>query len=379
MGTRKTVVKPLVLFAHGPKNLVEAHELLTKQDAERVAAKILEQAASRRTKLPVEEEPFYDPIRDGVTFSLLQGWLNCRESARLSLNGWTAIRSPFSTTFGGATHWLLQQMYEDVQRGKLKARPSTEYIKRRVDRMFEIWKKENPFAGADEQQQMEFSSALLMAVMPMYCKHWAQDFTGRVRWTRVEAEFRIPIEVRRRGQTWHTFLRGKMDGGLMNARNISTLFETKTKSRMNEGNLVEILPYELQVNLYTVALAHLDQRPPGRVLYNIIRRPGLRQRKDESQEQFIQRIADDVQLRPDWYFTRMEMKVTPADIHRFQMELADLVGDFLEWWYGYQGHYRNSGHCENKYGTCWALNICGSNNYDTVFKRTTVFRELEEY
>jgi len=213
--------------------------------------------------------------------------------------------------------------------------------------------------------------------MPLYFKHWYKDIT-ELRWERVESEFRIPLVIERPGRRYETFLRGKMDGAFRDIKNRRALFETKTKSRMDEGNLVDILPFELQINTYVSALWHLDGKAPRKVLYNVIRRPGLRQKNGEELAEFIDRIRADIQLRPDWYFVRMEMRIDEAEIERFKLELGDLIGDFLDWWHGRVGHYRNSGYCENKYGTCWALSICSRGDYGAVFKRDKVFRELEE-
>lgn len=326
---------------------------------------------------PPSDPGFYDPCRDGVTYSMLQGWLNCRESCRLSLQGWTSKQASFSQTFGGASHWMLQHVYDDVRNKRLKTFPGPKYVARRLAELEKIWKTENPIATEKQLQDMEFVYGVLSALMPMYFKHWYKDIT-ELKWERVESEFRIPLIVVRNGRSYQTFLRGKMDGAFRDRKNRRALFETKTKSRMDEGNLVDILPFEMQINTYVSALWHLDGKAPRKVLYNVIRRPGLRQKQSESIGEFIDRITEDIKLRPDWYFVRMEMNIDEAEVERFKLELGDLIGDFLDWWHGHVGHYRNSGYCENKYGTCWALSICSRGDYGAVFKRDKVFRELED-
>lgn len=369
MGAKSVVEPPLVL------KVLPLRERTEEKDAN-AYAKLQASIASRGRSKDTVEEPFYDPARDGVTYSLLQGWQNCRESTRLSLQGWTPKQASFSTSFGGAMHWMLQHIYGDVQRKRLTKPPGATYLDRRLSELQKLWLQENPFAGEKDRADAERTWALLAAILPLYCQHWHEDFT-KVEWTRVESEFRIPVEVTRHGRVWRTFFRGKIDGGFFNQKGRSVVFETKTKSRMDEGNLVDILPYELQINMYTSAVWHQDRKMPASVLYNVIRRPGLRQGQNETYESFLARLTSDIKARPDFYFVRMDMKVEPAELERFRMELGDLIADFLDWWYGYVGHYRNSGQCENKYGTCWALPICGHGSYDTVFMRKTVFRELE--
>jgi hypothetical protein len=145
--------------------------------------------------IPMKEVParFYDPERDGVTFSLLTTWKNCRERARLFLNGWASKRNSLGMVFGGLTHGINQRMYEDVKAGKLTELPSEQYIKKLCREVEAIWKEENPRADAESMQYLEFSMILIEALMPLYFKYWKKDFA--LLWQRVEAEFKVPIEI----------------------------------------------------------------------------------------------------------------------------------------------------------------------------------------
>jgi hypothetical protein len=333
--------------------------------------------------IPMREVParFYDPERDGVTFSLLTSFKQCREKTRLILNGWTSTRNSLGTVFGTLAHAINQQMYNDVRSGRLTELPSEKYIKATCREIETLWKKENPRADGDSMQYLEFSMILLEALMPVYFKYWKKDFSFV--WEKVEAEFRIPITIDHpNGKSMSTFIRGKIDGSFGKKKGARPwLFETKTKSRLGEegeGNIAEILPHDLQVNIYLLYLWWVDKKLPDGVLYNIIRRPGLRQKKKESVVQFARRVAADVRLRPEWYFIRLQMFIEKKDLERQELELRDLVSDFLLWWHGEAGHYKNSDQCENKYGTCPFLPVCNRGDYSGFFKRKTVFRELSD-
>jgi hypothetical protein len=159
------------------------------------------------------------------------------------------------------------------------------------------------------------------------------------------------------------------------------LFETKSKAYLGEkgeGELADILPHELQSNIYLIFLWHLGKVLPKGLLYNIIRRPGLRQKKSESIVKFARRVAEDIRKRPEYYFIRIQMSVEKKDLERNELELHDMVGDFLLWWNGLAGHYRNSDACQNKYGACPMLPICARGDYSGFYKRKTVFRELAD-
>lgn len=322
---------------------------------------------------------FYDPERDGVTFSTLSTFKECREKSRLSLQGWTRQDSGMGQVFGTVVHALLQNIYGDVQAKRLTQPPPPTYVKKQLALIEQVWRTDNPRADAQTLEYLESTMMLAEATMPNYFRYWSKDFSDRT-WLNLEHEFHLPFSVTLPviGKI-DTFLRGKLDGVYtMGGKAHPWLLETKTKSRIEEGALADIMPFELQVNEYLYALRRLHKIQPAGVLYNIIRRPGLRQKQSESYVAFTHRVIEDVQMRPDWYFIRMEMVVDQQDLDRFEGELEDLISDFLMWWYGHAGHYKNSGACETKYGICPMIGMCARRDSSKLFKRDKVFRELEE-
>jgi len=339
---------------------------------------------SRRI-IPLKEVPssFYDPERDGITYSLLSTFKTCREKARLVLNGWTSTGNSLGLTFGSLAHGILQHIYNDVRAGRLTEMPSAKYVTKKCREVEAIWKQENPLADADSLVNLEFSMILLEASMPYYFKYWIKDF--KLDWERVEQEFKIPIELEHPipgRPSMKTFLRGKIDGSFAAKESRRpVLLETKTRSRLGEhgeSNLADILPHELQVNLYLLYLWWADKVLPEGVMYNIIRRPNFQRKRNESILKFARRVAADIQLRPEYYFIRLHMYVEKKDLERQELEIRDLAADFIMWWHGYAGHYKNSNACEDKYGTCGFLPVCSRGDYTGLFKRDRVFRELAD-
>jgi hypothetical protein len=124
-------------------------------------------------------------------------------------------------------------------------------------------------------------------------------------------------------------------------------------------------------------LRKIFKRNPAGVLYNIIRRSGLKQSTKESITEFGKRCVEDIQKRPDFYFIRMEVLVSPEEMRLFELELEDIIVDFMNWWQGISGHYKCSDHCINKYGHCQYLPLCSGKRFNQFVKRSVVFRELE--
>lgn len=334
-----------------------------------------------KVKRKVDPTPVrYDPDRDGVTFSLLTAFKNCRELARLGLNGWTATQPSMALIFGEVVHELLHRVYADAQDRKQTKPPTAALVQKYLDAICKEWRDDNPQASAKAFQGLEMTEALASAVMPIYFKHWPDDFS-QMKWMEkgLEREFKIPVSGTAGTVKWKTFLRGKMDGVFFTPQNDRPwLFETKTKSRIEEGVLVDIMPFELQVNTYLLALHRMTGKVPAGVKYNILRRPQLRQKASEGLPEFHERIVQDIHDRPDWYFIRMDMSIDMRDLDRAEQELMDLIGDFLMWWRGTAGHYKNSAHCENKYGTCHMLPICSRRDTTGFYQRDRIFSELEE-
>jgi len=318
------------------------------------------------------KQKFYDPYRDGVTQSLLSMWLECRQKALYCLQGYTPKGVSASMTQGTVGHGVLQFVYEAMSQGKLKGPPNAAYVSKVIDKVEKIWKAENPRASRQALQDLELAGLHAMHLLPIYFDYWKDDFKKLV-WLSLEMDFKVPLPVKN-GKI--VPVRGKMDGVFK--RSGVWLFETKFKGMINEGNILDTLSLDLQVNLYLWALYTLHGIQPSGVLYNVVRRPGLSQGKKETFAKFCTRLAKDINNRPDWYFYRFEVSTDKDDMRKWTAEFEPMMEEFLAWWEGLSGHYRTSNACVSKYGRCWGLSPCAENNFHNLTKRKTVFRELED-
>lgn len=317
--------------------------------------------------------PLYDPFRDGVSFSLLSKWKECREKAKLHLMGITPRYRSSALTFGTVVHEILDMAYSEIQpKQKKRTVPDTQKVKAYTKRLERIWQKENP--AADERLTVDFETALLFseAVLPIYFKRWSGDL--KFQWLGVESEFRVLLSTK----LGDVPIVGKRDGVFQYEKSKALwLFETKTKGQINEGALVDRIAFEEQVLMYLLALRfERPKEPIGGILYNIIRRPQLRQAATESVRAFAARCAQDVIDRPEFYFLRLKISINTSDLITFQKEFTATVTDFVLWWQEKVGHYRNTNACEGRYGQCEMLPICSRQDYVPFFKRTKVFSEL---
>lgn len=327
--------------------------------------------------------PFYDPERDGVTYSLLAKFKSCREFTRLALQGWTGKFPSFALAFGGLFHHILQQAYERVLIHHDRTVPSEQDVVRWLAETARIWYRENPTKNDTAVQIFEEALLKAGAILPAYFSYWKADFTTRA-WMDVENEFRLPFEVVFPSLERRTvMLRGKIDGLFTTPKakknpKAARVFETKTRSHIDENELVDTMPHNLQTAIYLLAAEQLTGRIPVEVEMNLVRKFQLRQGKAESLETYERRLKTDVAARPDWYFIRMSMAVDKDDVARMREEINQLIADFLMWWYGDVGHYKNDQACYLFHRPCDMIRICSQNDTSGVFKRKAVFSELED-
>ena len=326
-----------------------------------------------KIKLKAKKKDFYVLERDGVTQSLLAMFLACRQKARFYLQGWNSRFVSNALMYGALGHGMLELAYKDVLGGKLKSVPAKAAIVQYSKAVEKEWLRENPKVKGETIEQLETSLALLEETLPRYFAFWKKDFKD-VKWKGLEKQFDILVDV---GGV-KIRIRGKKDGRFT-LRNELWVLETKTKSMINEQDLVDALSLDLQVNLYLWAdWAEYKEMPTG-VLYNIIRKTAIKPRTNETIPQYARRVGEDMDDRPEFYFVRLEVPILKQDMLAFKAELAGLLGDFKAWCDGKAPHYKNPHSCVTKYGKCEYLAACAQGDFSNLVKRDRVFKELEDF
>jgi hypothetical protein len=127
-------------------------------------------------------------------------------------------------------------------------------------------------------------------------------------------------------------LRGRIDE-VIEINGELWLQENKTKSRIDLAVLQDTIPENIQVMFYAVAASIKYGRPVKGVIYNVIRKPGQRQRQKESDADFLKRIASEIEDQPSYYFYRLAYQFTPGAIEKWEREeLIPLLYSLYIWW-----------------------------------------------
>lgn len=320
-------------------------------------------------------KPLWNLWEDGVTQSSLAVWLACPEKFRLRfIEGLDIPSTGLALSFGDLWHRALEKLYSSYRDPSWEKRLPE--LTRSVVAELEVQDRAllaTVGADAHTEEDLEMRFYLLEALIEPYALYWVEEFRG-VEWVSLEEEFCVPHHVP--GVEKPLLLRGKIDGVLrMNGR--LWMFETKTKGQINEEPLVEHLPLDMQLNMYAHARQLLTGDVFEGVVYNVVRRPQLRQGKAETLKAFSQRVRDDVRSRPDHYFLRLSGAFDPEDQISWLVDFNEILRQFVQWFEDRNRNYKNPFSCITAWGSCPYLRLCARQDMSGLSLRASAFPELD--
>jgi hypothetical protein len=279
------------------------------------------------------------PEVDGVTQSLLGAWLFDRERFRLMVVEGLRERERFNHRLEYGNLW---HVCEEATAGK------KDYKKAVLDYCKKLATKYR-----DQQVEVEKWYQICLVQYPIYLKYWSQHPDVKARKPIFQEEvFDVDVTL---PSGRKIKLKGKWDSvdDILSAVFIQ---ENKTKGEFEEAQIAAELPNDLQSNFYLTALEY-DPRLAERirtgkfgVRYNVVRRPlaggkhSIQQLKGratktglkgaETTEAFYKRRGEQhIAADPKFFFSRLRMEVTLAELHSFQRRcLFPILEQLLDWW-----------------------------------------------
>lgn len=306
--------------------------------------KAIKKASEKR--LPVWKGPESSDPNGGVTQSLLEKFLGCRERFRIRYI--LGLNKPDSfdhkIEFGNLWHAC-----EEALAGGHDWVLALTFVAKGLSEKY-------PMARADILKWYE----VIRVQFPVYITYWKKrDDKKECTPLLQEQVFSVPYALPS-GRV--VYLRGKWDGVefLKAGKNVPKeeegiyLKEHKTKGDIDEIAIPRRLTFDLQTMTYLVALESWngleDRRRKIRgVNYNVIRRPlsggkgTIRQHKPtksnpkgESSSDFYNRLAKDYIIpEPEYWFMRWKVEVSPAEIDKFKREFLNPILEQLCDWYSW--------------------------------------------
>lgn len=347
----------------------------------------------KKKKFPANQRsPLWDYTK-GITQSGLEKFLACREQFALGyIEGWTPRAFSTPLEFGSMIHFMLEQQFTGKE-------PVA--IARAVTKSYHDTRKKTLDGLSYDALQLALTNAAVL--FPLYVKYYEEE-DAKYNWIQREHVFKLPHKfepigftelpeskpgLRLWGPIQEIVLTGMRDGEYRNAKGQLGLFETKTKSSIDDIAIQDGLRADFQTMLYLYSLKREYAESPTEILYNVIRRPQLRLKQNEPLDVYGKRLAEDIQARPDWYFRRFEVTVLLEDIETFiETTLDPVLRQLLVWWesikdspfdrWGSPYHFRNLFALTNKYGKAPLYNLMILGRRNEYYQRSSPFPELEE-
>jgi len=271
-----------------------------------------------------------------VTQSYMRTMMSCEEKARLRYL--ERMRSPTITPalpMGIAVHY-----------GVLEAKSADDAVERFKSERAPAWLEH-------EADNLERDATIVRAMVEGALAVWTD-------WPKTtEKRFRVPFYNPDTGKpsTKHTF-EGVFDGIWRPGERDNAdpvLLELKTAGRLDSSYL-ERLDIDWQVSAYMAAASIVYSNPVRAMVYRIIRKPSIRQRKTETLSEFALRLSSDYKDRPEFYFEEVIVRRTDDQIRRWWYEAWELHERILRIENGGMT-VRNSQHCLD-FGRCNYFDLC---------------------
>lgn len=342
-------------------------------------------------EVPQHEVPLWKgPEVDGITQSMLQRFLNCRERFRLKyIEGLTPPDAFHHRLEYGSLWHICEEYCMEDWKGKLH-----EYVE-------QLYKRYPLQAEAITKW-----ADVCLVQFPQYLAYYAKK-SRKVEWIEQEVTFDVVYTL---PSSRRVRLRGKRDGVLRKFKPKRLILrENKTKGDVEEQSLVEQLGFDLQTMFYVVAHnTEFSDRPVYEVEYNVVRRPlsggkgtirplqnvnkGVKSpdgkalpARPETMPEYYARLGEYIANDPSYFFMRWDVTLTKDDISVFtQQFLNPILEQLCDWWdwveavYGsggtgnpFDGLCRLSssrkpynGHWRHPYGVYNVLDKGGSSEYD---------------
>lgn len=193
---------------------------------------------------------------------------------------------------------------------------------------------------------------------------------------RPEYKIQIPVSIYNFSFTYIC----RLDGLCYDSNDHRWILEIKT-SALDAGLLVRQLATNFQINSYFMALSYdkalSSAHPTDGVLYRVVKKPTIKQKKTEDVGQFRQRLTIDYLTRKDFYFLQMP-------IYFKESANKEFVTDFGSWIEKLRDAYeneiwpKNGFSCRFGFAECNFLKYCAEPTDETFLTYYKVKEREEE-
>lgn len=273
-------------------------------------------------KGPVWLGPHSDEWNGGLTYSMLVQFINCKERFRVKYCEGLRTKPVFQHRMEYGNLWHCAE--EAYAANKDWQKPLKAYAQK-LCQGYRL-----------EQQQVQHWYNVCRVTFPHYINHWANHKDVKKREPLLQEHvFDVPYSLPSRRTVR---LRGKWDSVDRIGKKV-WLQENKARGDIDELKTASQMRDDLQSMLYAAALSRTDYGVPAGIRYNVARRPlsgglhSIRQKKDESEGEFYDRLGVLIGENTDHYFARWNVEFLPSDLYRWELRtLIPLLEQVCDWW-----------------------------------------------
>ena len=294
-----------------------------------------------RVKRQPRIDPLWDLERDGVTYSILSKFMNCRNRFHIQkVQGWRPRGFNFPLEFGNIFHHMVEAQDMGVPI-ELMYQLADNYVNAKIA---------SGKYDAQTVKELCMLAGVVTVTFQQYVLFWEREHsiehvTGKkvkriknvyekdFNWIGKEVPFSIPFELPNGRKIK---LCGKQDGVFDIAKVVkgNWVLETKTKGRIDDIGISKGLHKDLQTGMYLLAADRIYPATSAiGVLYNCIRRSGMKPRVKDSVKDYVKRVEEDIIKRPSYYFMRWTRRITREEMETFRQRiLMPQVLQIVDWW-----------------------------------------------
>lgn len=296
----------------------------------------------------------------GITQSMLSAFTRCRIEFLIKLNRYKRKDKSRKTGFGSMFHELLDKTYALYK--KCNNLPDAEMISLWIETYFE----ENPDHVMNRnEEELDYQRLFAEILMKYYLRYYELDFTeGKILY--LEQEFAIKFH--------NAICRGKVDGIVSDISGGLWLLEHKTRKRIYEMELKQMLNFDFQSLFYITMMEKAIRQGILGVKYNLVRNPGHSRKSGESWKGFEKRFSREVSKDLPHFFKRMPQYFASSDKTIFRRELMHRLDD-VQFFLDNFNLYKNENSCLRQYA-CDHLTACSEGKLINYKQEETLFPEL---
>lgn len=276
-----------------------------------------------------------------LTNSARSTFLNCRKKYEFSYVYGLAPRKPSIPFLVGALfHEELDRMYTEGDFDEAAARL-------RIGKACEKASRAEGLTPEDSERVF-MQQAIAMGAVKGYARQYLERDLDS--WEVVEAEGAFKIDLPG-GWTYH----GKTDLVVREKKTKKLkLVEHKTAGKLDVAYIAK-LPLDNQILGYAWGKT-MQKMPLEGVIYNVTKKPLIRQRQNESINEFYRRVEQEYTDRPEEYFYRESLTFGRQDIDQFSDELKQFTRE-IDKAHDEEFFYKNPSQC-TAMGVCAFMKLC---------------------